>query len=94
MDAWQWRLRMLERNIEVRRAAIKRMKVKLESMGKGILRRSSVHGDNNTVTDLRANSRTTLTGMSIGNNKEVVGVFYREEEEVLDMVKAFRVFVD
>mmetsp|Transcript_55002 Transcript_55002/g.116896 ORF Transcript_55002/g.116896 Transcript_55002/m.116896 type:complete len:129 (-) Transcript_55002:32-418(-) len=66
MDAWRSRLRMLGRNIEVRRADVRRMKVKLESMGaddddEGDSRRSSARGDDDKVAD----SRTALTGTSV-----------------------------
>ncbi len=56
--------------------------MKLEIMAtdndnEGDLRGSSVHGNDNTVADSREDWMTMLTGTSVGNNDEVVEVFYR-----------------
>ncbi len=75
------------------------MKVNLESMGadndnEGDSRRSSARDNDDIVADLREYSRTAFIRSRVGDSHEVVGVFYRHKEEVLDVVEAFQVFAD
>mmetsp|Transcript_57059 Transcript_57059/g.121140 ORF Transcript_57059/g.121140 Transcript_57059/m.121140 type:complete len:114 (+) Transcript_57059:313-654(+) len=90
-DAWRSMLRLLGQTVPARRADVRRIKVKLKSMGADddtvALGRSSPRdenddGDDDTVADSRVDSRTALNESSIGNDdkEEVVTVFYRSKE--------------